>query len=426
MLEQLLQQILGGGIPPGANIDEIMASQGGTNPLPYPTTQGAQPQASAPAFGQGGPTPFFNPSSPAPSGMGATEAISKSQAMPGMMQPPQAVPSQGRTGKPEPLGAGFSKLFGSGFGGGRDFFARLGPALMIGSGDPRMMSMGFSQLEKNTKLAAQQRQTAQAYQYFVGQGMSPQEAMMAASNPTILGKAYDRLHKEPAAAPTSVKEFEHAQRGGYTGTYFDFLNRGKEATDGRKPEMELRKEYTARPEFKRFDEIIASYSRVRSAADRSTGAGDLGLIFGFMKMLDPGSVVREGEFANAENAGGVSERWRTLYNSVLRGERLSPQQRAEFVGLAQNLYEQESARLQGLNEQYGGVARQYGIDPSRVIVQPKQFEPWKPPQQAAPQQSQNGEANEGDTVVNRSTGQRLQLRNGQWVPLGDGPGGGGF
>jgi len=33
-----------------------------------------------------------------------------------------------------------------------------------------------------------------------------------------------------------------------------------------------------------------------------------------MKILDPGSVVREGEFATAQNSAGIPERIRAKYN----------------------------------------------------------------------------------------------------------------
>jgi len=39
-------------------------------------------------------------------------------------------------------------------------------------------------------------------------------------------------------------------------------------------------------------------------------------------MLDPGSVVRESEFATAQNAAGVPDQVRNMYNKVLSGTRL--------------------------------------------------------------------------------------------------------
>jgi hypothetical protein len=78
----------------------------------------------------------------------------------------------------------------------------------------------------------------------------------------------------------------------------------------------------------------------------------LALIFNYMKVLDPGSVVREGEFATAQNAGGVDERIRSLYNRVVEGTRLTEPQRADFVDRASRLY-------QGAEEQYNSIANQY-------------------------------------------------------------------
>ena len=57
-----------------------------------------------------------------------------------------------------------------------------------------------------------------------------------------------------------------------------------------------------------------------------------------MKMLDPGSVVREGEFANAQNSAGVPDRIRSRYNNVLSGERLAENTRQDFIQTAQGLY----------------------------------------------------------------------------------------
>ena len=181
-----------------------------------------------------------------------------------------------------------------------------------------------------------------------------------------------------APSPTAdMQEYQYAvQTGAFKGTFTDWQTKGVRDQDvGFSREQGLRKEYTASPEYKRFDDVRASYERVRAGAQRDSGAGDLSLIFGFMKMLDPGSVVREGEFANAENTAGVPDRIRNLYNRVVSGERLQPGQRQEFVSTAGDLYSQEATRIGSLNERYTGIASGYQIDPSRVIVTPQQYEP---------------------------------------------------
>lgn len=74
--------------------------------------------------------------------------------------------------------------------------------------------------------------------------------------------------------------------------------------------------------------------RVSEGAKRQTAAGDMAVIFGYMKTLDPGSTVREGEYATAENAASIPDRIRQAYNKAISGEKLTPEQRDDFVASA--------------------------------------------------------------------------------------------
>lgn len=69
----------------------------------------------------------------------------------------------------------------------------------------------------------------------------------------------------------------------------------------------------------------------------NSGPASIAMVFKFMKALDPTSVVREGEFATAENSSGIPEKVRNTYNKIMQGERLGPQQMAEFVLTAKEL-----------------------------------------------------------------------------------------
>lgn len=131
--------------------------------------------------------------------------------------------------------------------------------------------------------------------------------------------------------------------------------------------MDARKEFTGLQSVKDFSKVSFAYSRVvRSAVDPSP-AGDLALIFNFMKVLDPGSVVREGEFATAQNSGAVDERVRSLYNQVREGTRLTETQRADFVDRAGRLYGGAEEQYKSISDQYEDFAKQAGINPSLVI-----------------------------------------------------------
>jgi hypothetical protein len=133
----------------------------------------------------------------------------------------------------------------------------------------------------------------------------------------------------------------------------------------KRPELEtkFRKEYN--DQTKPYQEVKSAYGRVLSSED--TAVGDLSLIFGYMKMLDPGSVVREGEFATAQNAAGVPERITNIYNKVATGQRLSPSQRDSFKGQAKGLY---SSALEGEKTVRTGlerISKGYGLNTNNIF-----------------------------------------------------------
>jgi len=117
-----------------------------------------------------------------------------------------------------------------------------------------------------------------------------------------------------------------------------------------------------------FTKIRDSFARVRASAEDPSAAGDLAIIFNYMKILDPGSVVRESEFATAQNAASVPERIRAQYNRVLNGERLSDVTRRDFVDRAGRLVQSQIPAHEKLKGEYARLAQSFGIDPTQVIV----------------------------------------------------------
>ena len=117
-----------------------------------------------------------------------------------------------------------------------------------------------------------------------------------------------------------------------------------------------------------FISVRDAYGRILSNAEEQTAASDLSLIFNYMKMLDPGSVVREGEFANAQNSAGVPDQIKAKYNSILRGERLAKDTRKDFIQTAQDLYKTQSASQRYLDNNYRNLANAYDLDPNKVVL----------------------------------------------------------
>lgn len=72
-------------------------------------------------------------------------------------------------------------------------------------------------------------------------------------------------------------------------------------------------------------------------ATMKSGPASIAMVFKFMKALDPTSVVREGEFAIAEQSSGYPEAIRNMANKIMSGEKLGENQIKEFVTAARGL-----------------------------------------------------------------------------------------
>lgn len=131
-----------------------------------------------------------------------------------------------------------------------------------------------------------------------------------------------------------------------------------------------------------FDKVDSAFGRVEASIEAPSAAGDLALIFNFMKMLDPGSVVREGEFATAQNAAGVPERVRNTYANLLSGERLSDKQRQDFVSQARRLFKRSEADNKKDVEKIVSIGKQFGVSRENILGSAVEE---VPPPETAPQ-----------------------------------------
>ena len=115
-------------------------------------------------------------------------------------------------------------------------------------------------------------------------------------------------------------------------------------------------------------QISQAYRKIESAPD--TAAGDMSKIFGFMKILDPSSTVREGEYASAENARGVPDTVKAQYNKVISGQRLTPAQRTQFTQAAGDLVGSQKQQFEGQKKFFENIAVKNKIAPESVIYDP--------------------------------------------------------
>ena len=149
-----------------------------------------------------------------------------------------------------------------------------------------------------------------------------------------------------------------------------------------------RKEFTGLS--KKFIDVRDAYKRVVSSAQDPSPAGDMALITNYMKILDPGSTVRESEYATAANAAGWPERVRAQWNRLVDGETLTQKMRDDFSGRAKQLYEGAAETQEQLEKQYRTLAKKSKFDPNVVVIdfigdlrkKKKKAPPLKPEQTA--------------------------------------------
>jgi hypothetical protein len=132
-------------------------------------------------------------------------------------------------------------------------------------------------------------------------------------------------------------------------------------------EEKIRKEWQGRSKV--YGELGGIYSNLKASADAKTGPGDIALITGFMKMLDPGSVVRETEFATARDTAGLFERLTNQATKIQSGQlfSLDSKQRGEYVALAKQYLDAAEKKAEQEKKDLNIVVKNYKLNPENVF-----------------------------------------------------------
>jgi hypothetical protein len=115
-------------------------------------------------------------------------------------------------------------------------------------------------------------------------------------------------------------------------------------------EMKLAGAFKQEPIYKDFNDMQSAYSQVVSSLKQGTPIGDVAGATKVMKLLDPGSVVRESELGIAMAAGGRMDRLQNYFSNMMSGQKLTPTQRDDFERLSNELY---AAAGQAYNKKRG-------------------------------------------------------------------------
>lgn len=134
-----------------------------------------------------------------------------------------------------------------------------------------------------------------------------------------------------------------------------------EGQKGFENEMKLASAFRGEPIYKDFNEMKSAYGQVLSSLNQGTPIGDVAGATKVMKLLDPGSVVRESELGIAMAAGGRMDRLRNYFDLWSSGNKLTPTQREDFKALSNELYAAAAQAYNAKRNEYKGFGNAYNF-----------------------------------------------------------------
>lgn len=126
-------------------------------------------------------------------------------------------------------------------------------------------------------------------------------------------------------------------------------------------EMKLAGAFKQEPIYKDFSDMKSAYGQVVSALDQGTPIGDVAGATKVMKLLDPGSVVRESELGLAMQASGRMDRLKNYFENWSSGRKLTPTQIQDFKALSNELYSAAGQAYNQKRKEYETFGEAYGF-----------------------------------------------------------------
>ena len=198
-------------------------------------------------------------------------------------------------------------------------------------------------------------------------------------------EAERNLRKEIARLSSEAKAKQQAEK---PEKFLPGTNIPKEVADR---ETRLFDKFNQEPSVKKFKSGNVALKEMENLAAQNSPYGDQGLISGYAKILDPESVVREGEYAVVERGGGFFDNLKNRIDILQGRARLQPAQRAALLRAAQSIQSGRQAEYQRIRSAYEKRAIQYGLDPQRTFGLEDEIT-------AAPQPATQSAPASGDTL----------------------------
>jgi hypothetical protein len=170
-----------------------------------------------------------------------------------------------------------------------------------------------------------------------------------------------QMEANKARAAFGTEQFKEQDKRTYEATEHDrrkvFDNTSK-----------LRGDFEGIQQVKDYRKARAVFASAVDALNTNSAAADLNLVYAFATMMDPGSVVREGEMGMVKATQSASDQVKALVAMVSGGQRISPEARRALVDQMASRFEGYKAAHDELATRYGDIAKRGGYLPEDVVI----------------------------------------------------------
>jgi len=202
--------------------------------------------------------------------------------------------------------------------------------------------------------------------------LSPQELESALKNAKGINAqdiiaAYQTVKSEKLkdiSKPATVQEYEYAKANGYTGSFTDYQNEDanrKSVREGLTPANinstvnSIASAFDNEPIVKNFNVLKEGYLFAKNLSNTTTNpSDDQGLVYAFAKAMDPGSVVREGEYATVQKyAQSLIQSYGKSVTQAINGTGfLTPEARANIKKTIESKYNSSKTQYDNIYKEY--------------------------------------------------------------------------
>lgn len=159
----------------------------------------------------------------------------------------------------------------------------------------------------------------------------------------------------------------------------------------------LRKEIQQLPSYKNLAQSMPIYRSMAETAGRNSKASDLNLVYGLGKIMDPTSVVREGEMVMVKNTASIPDWLQGAIAQINGGAALTPETRQAIMREAYGRVKGYDSQFQLDAEMYRGVAQRNQFNEADIIPSFGEYAPWTPADEKAKPAEDIGPTPEGLT-----------------------------